>query len=417
MTSSFTESSASTLDPSAPTPGARTIVVLPTRRPHRLFRNKPRRLIGGRREPRPRNGCAAIRNTNDLARNMIRAADESRSFYLLGFAAETRNNPDKWRKLEVRTRSGERVKARRGYTLRRPELENNGLELPVDTVAYAFETLPGGDMTRSVVAVEFNAAAQNKRSALRAVEFSVSLRQRDTGKLFEASGRAPVAVGTGESPAWRALSREFELPQGIFDVHVALRDPASNAMGGSDARLQVPAPTRSAAVDALLTDRVLKTGANDKPRAAMGAHRVFRTGGSCIASSKSSARQTSPATQMADVVAGVQIIDATGRVVRDAPATAIAADERHRLVRFVGINVADLPAGEFTLQLKVRDRTAGAEVEYERTFHPRIGKRWSATCWGFGRSIGRGARSLAARARTWASFRGSKASACRPGFA
>src|SRR5829696_930094 len=45
------------------------------------------------------------------------------------------------------------------------------------------------------------------------------------------------------------------------------------------------------------------------------------------------------------------------------------------------------------------------------------GSRWAATCWVSGRSTRRRSRSLAVRARTWGSFRGSKASACRLAFA
>jgi 3-(3-hydroxy-phenyl)propionate hydroxylase len=45
------------------------------------------------------------------------------------------------------------------------------------------------------------------------------------------------------------------------------------------------------------------------------------------------------------------------------------------------------------------------------------GSGWAATCWVYRRSPRRRSRSLAARARTWGSFRGSKASACRLAFA
>jgi 3-(3-hydroxy-phenyl)propionate hydroxylase len=45
------------------------------------------------------------------------------------------------------------------------------------------------------------------------------------------------------------------------------------------------------------------------------------------------------------------------------------------------------------------------------------GSGWAATCWVSRRSTRRRSRSLAARARTWGSFRGSKASACRLAFA
>jgi len=45
------------------------------------------------------------------------------------------------------------------------------------------------------------------------------------------------------------------------------------------------------------------------------------------------------------------------------------------------------------------------------------GSGWAATCWVYRRSPRRRSRSLAARACTWGSFRGSKASACRLAFA
>src|SRR5215216_5875631 len=45
------------------------------------------------------------------------------------------------------------------------------------------------------------------------------------------------------------------------------------------------------------------------------------------------------------------------------------------------------------------------------------GSGWAATCWVSRRSTRRRSRSLAAKARTWESFRGSKASACRLAFA
>jgi hypothetical protein len=45
------------------------------------------------------------------------------------------------------------------------------------------------------------------------------------------------------------------------------------------------------------------------------------------------------------------------------------------------------------------------------------GSGWAATCWVSRRSTRRRSRSLAARARTWGGFRGSKASACRLAFA
>ena len=314
-------------------------------------------------------GGASIRNTNELARNMVRAADESRAYYLLGFAAGEGKAPGRWRKLDVRARrSGARVKARRGYTLQRPDLQASAAELVARAKAYTLEPVVGKQATRTVVAVEFDAAASDKRKAVRNLEFTISLRQRDTGRLLEDSGKAPVEVRADEAPAWRSFAREFQLPQGDFDVRVAVHDPASNAMGSGDTQVQVPPTAGLRLSTPILTDQVLKDGGTGKPRAAMGAHRAFRTGGSLYCEFEVFGAASSPASPSGQVEAGVQILDAAGVIVRNAPPTSIAADGNGRLVRFVGMEVADLAAGRYELLIKVRDRVASAGVEHREAF-------------------------------------------------
>jgi hypothetical protein len=313
-------------------------------------------------------GGVAIRNTGELARNMIAAADESRAYYMLGFAAGKGRPPGKWRKLEVRARRGERVKARRGYTLQRPQLQADGPELPARSLAYAIGPSADKDATRAVVAVEFDAAARDSRRAVRQVEFAVGMRQRESGKLFEQSGRAPVEVRSGEASAWRSFASHFDLPPGTFDVQVIIRDPASAAMGTATAQLALPPAAGLRLSTPILTDQVVEDGAGRKPRAAMSAHREFRTGGTLYCEFEVFGAATSDATSLQDAEAGVQILDMSGNAVRNTAMTTIVPDAQRRVFRLVGMDVANLPAGRYELRVRVRDRVTGATVEHREPF-------------------------------------------------
>src|SRR5438034_10524456 len=64
-------------------------------------------------------GGFAVRNTNDLGAGARRVAEESRVYYLLGYAPPEGKGPRDWRKLKVEVgRPGLKVRARKGYTLR-----------------------------------------------------------------------------------------------------------------------------------------------------------------------------------------------------------------------------------------------------------------------------------------------------------
>ena len=64
-------------------------------------------------------GGFAVRNTNDLAAGAARVAEESRTYYLLGYSPPDGKGPRDWRKLKVEVhRPGLEVRARKGYALR-----------------------------------------------------------------------------------------------------------------------------------------------------------------------------------------------------------------------------------------------------------------------------------------------------------
>jgi VWFA-related protein len=332
-------------------------------------------------------GGFAIRNTNDFGKAAARVADESRVFYLLGFHAPDGKAADKWRKLKVEVkRPGLEVRARRGYTLRAelgaarpaekkgkgPSLEpavaraldspDDALGLPVRAKAYVLEPR-GKDAARLLVTAEFDASAAGAaRSGKR--EVSVRVTERDTGRELAFDGAVGVTVKDDERPAWRAFAREFDVPAGVAQARVVVRDPASGTLGSVTERLEVPAPSALHLSTPILADKLEpKTEGQAQARPAFSAHRVFPPAGRLYCQF-----EVFGATAPPRVLAALAVVGPGGRVVQQAPPTRIAADPDGRVVRLVGLPLDGLPEGAYELVLQVHDEATGERVEQRERF-------------------------------------------------
>jgi hypothetical protein len=332
-------------------------------------------------------GGFAIRNTNDFATGAARIAEESRVFYLLGFYPPDGKATQKWRKLKVEVkRPGLKVRARRGYTLRaelgaaRPaekkgkgsslepavaralDSPHDALGLPVRAKAYVLEPR-GKDAARLLVTAEFDAsAAAAGRSGKR--EVSVRVTERDTGRELAFDGAVGVTVKDDERPAWRAFAREFDVPAGVAQARVVVRDPASGTLGSVTERLDVPAPSALHLSTPILADKLEpKTEGQAQARPAFSAHRVFAPAGRLYCQFEVFGAATPP-----HVLAALAVVGPGERVVQQAPATRIAADADGRVVRLIGLPLDGLPEGEYELVLQVKDETSGTVAEQRERF-------------------------------------------------
>src|SRR5205807_3677489 len=89
-------------------------------------------------------GGFSVRNTS-LDKGVLRVADESRIFYLLGFYPSDGKKAEQWRKLRVEVKQkGLTVRARRGFTLRNaavhPDTEDVHAKKPSETVVRALDS-------------------------------------------------------------------------------------------------------------------------------------------------------------------------------------------------------------------------------------------------------------------------------------
>jgi VWFA-related protein len=333
-------------------------------------------------------GGFAIRNTNDFGKAAARVADESRVFYLLGFHAADGKAADRWRKLKVEVkRPGLTVRARRGYVLRAelaadkpaerkgkppalPQAMARALDsvqeassLPVRAKAYVLEPR-GKDAARLLLTAEFDAsgASGDARSGKR--EVSVRVAERDSGRELVFDGAVSVTVDGREHPAWRAFAREFDVPAGVAQARVVVRDPSSGKLGSATERVEVPVSTALRLSTPVLADK-LAPGSEERshPRPPFSAQRVFAPAGRLYCQFEVFGATTPPR-----VLAALAVVGPEGRVVQQAPATRIAADPDGRVVRLLGLPLDGLPEGAYELVLQVKDEASGTVVEQRESF-------------------------------------------------
>jgi len=346
-------------------------------------------------------GGFTVRNTNDLAAAAGRIAAESRVFYLLGFRAPEGKGPGEWRKLRVEVkRPGLTVRARRGYTTR-SELnaapstpgKRKGSEpaldaavaraidspqaasgTPLRAMVYLLEPRPK-DTVHVLVAAEVDSGALGLPvTQKRPLEVSTVALLRDSGRSLQHWDTVTVSAPAGDERRWRELTREFDLPAGVAQVRVVVRDPATGAIGSVAQRVEVPSPGEFRVSTPILTDRVEPaTAPGDLPRPAIAAHRVFGGGGLyCRFEVFGAAR---PGGTPPRVSSAFQLRSEDGAVVAEAPATPIAPDRDGYLVRMVGTSLEGLREGAYELVLDVRDEVTGRSVVHRDAFVLAPGER------------------------------------------
>jgi VWFA-related protein len=350
-------------------------------------------------------GGFAVKNTNDLEGATERIADESRVFYLLGFYPSEGKSPREWRKLKVEVKNPAlKVRARKGFSLRalaedakkasRKDEKNKQekadkvepsapvaralesvhalADIPVRAMTLVMEPRPSGK-THVLVAVELNAGTlkfQPKGNEKVAhVEVTVAALPRDSGKGFIHDDPLEITAAASETPGWRGLVREFELPSGVGQARVVVRDATSGALGSVTQRFEVPVPGTLRMSSPILTDHVepAKDG-HGRPRAALAAHRSFAPAGGLYCEFEVFGAARDQATGLPKVAAGLEVRTSQGQVVRRADPSPITPDADGRVVRLLGFPLAGMADGSYDLVLQVQDLVKGQGIERSERF-------------------------------------------------
>jgi hypothetical protein len=352
-------------------------------------------------------GGFSVRNTNDLTAGMGRISEESRVFYLLGFYPPENSPQRTWRKLKVEVnRPGLTVRARRGYSLKTAEATASKEEkkpkdkakkdkdkekpspapgvlraldsahdatgVPLRAMVYLLEPRPK-ETTHVVVAAELDTnrltLLPEGKSRVGRVDLSVVATNRDTGRGFRHDEVLTLPLANEESPGWRALVREFELPPGVTLAQVVVRDTVSGALGSVSQRFEVPPTGVLRLSTPIVSDRVEQAkDAKGRPQPAIAVHRVFRPQGGLYVQYEVFGAALPEGQSGPKVSGGLELRTRDGRLVRRADPSAIAPDDAGRVVRTVGMGVDGLEDGGYELVLQVRDDVRGKVLEQREPF-------------------------------------------------
>jgi VWFA-related protein len=357
-------------------------------------------------------GGVAIHNTNDLAAGAARIAAESRAYYLLGYSAPEGKSPRDWRSLEVKVkRSGFTARARKGYTLRTTaEIaaadearlgDSNGEQgkraagtagtrelnrvpaavaralasardvgdIPIRAMAYALEGRPGGTV-RTLLAIEADTQRlanlggdERSRSVL---ALSILVSHRDSGKTQRLDQRIEVNAGaTTAWEGWLTVGRDFDLPPGIAQARVVVRDEFLGRLGALTVRFVVPEVAGLRISTPLVTDRLSPPGAGTPARPVLVAHRDFAQAGHLYCQFQIFGGGGASG---GSIEASYELRHREGRVIREGGPSTVSPGPDGRLVRLLAMPLDDMRPGAYELVLRVVDRATGETQERIESF-------------------------------------------------
>ena len=343
-------------------------------------------------------GGASIRNTNDLLGGIEQVAQESSTYYLLGYQPE--KAPDgNWHKLEVKVaRPGLKVRTRHGYQATpqpalaslTPVAKGKGSSdrdkkekapkrpldpavltsgaadaLPLRLAPYVLDADKSG-LARILVVLELDTsrltwASQGVRRT-GAVDLTLVGMSRDQGKTFPLDERVRIDLDAKAAGGRMTLSRELRLPSGVAQVRALVRDVASGLAGTATKRLEVPALDGPFLATPIVTDRMIvpKGGA---ARLLPVAHRRFRPQGYLYCSYEVFGMTNARGEAPTHVTGGYRLRAADGRIVREATPTPIAVGLGGKVVRLFAFPLGGLDPGAYELVVDVLDEASGRSLQ------------------------------------------------------
>jgi VWFA-related protein len=334
-------------------------------------------------------GGFSVAQTNDLETGIVRIARESRSFYLLGYSPGNVPRDGRFRKIEVKVRRKDAVvRARRGYFAPSdvPDAEAQrvregidpqiqyGLDspspldgIPLRMTSYVLEPTSLGRVKVLVAAdvdiskVDFTETEGRRQGSLDTLAVTA---RRENSEVFRTDQKVDLERRPGPlpSPSWYTVVREFEIPPGSYHAKVVVRDVASRRLGTVTLAFDVPPPDRLRLSTPILTD-ALQPGPGGSPNAVLLARRTFHATRPFFCRFDVYGAATDPDTRMPRVRAGHVLRRVDGTEVSRSEPTEISPTSLGGVSRLMQIPVADLPAGDYELELVVRDERAGTEVK------------------------------------------------------
>jgi VWFA-related protein len=343
-------------------------------------------------------GGFAITNNNDLNAGLVRVADESATYYLLGYQPSGPAR-EKWHKLQVRVdRPDVKVRARKGYfsTLPSPPTAPKGKSagkegqakapearidpalltgghgngIPLRLATYVFDGAAPA-LARVMVALDIATGpftvVGGEGGGKIALELMLLGASRDKGEVFPIGERIEAKLkGNGPHPEWWTFTREMRLPAGVSQVRALVRDVATGRTGTVVQRFEVPALGGFRISTPILSDRVeASPGGDGRQAPVLVAYRTFRPEGRLYCQYEVFGAKPSGA---AGVRGGYSLLRSDGSLIRGGPPTPIAPGSGGRLVRMLGLSLDGLPEGSYELEIHVEGAPGVPPLEAREPF-------------------------------------------------
>jgi VWFA-related protein len=343
-------------------------------------------------------GGFTVKNTNDLAAGIQKIANETRTYYLLGYNPTNTKQDGRFRKIQVKVaRKSIEVRARRGYYAplegkaappRKPG-ENDPViqaaldspfdmdEIPIRMTAYAFdETLLG--KVNAIVATDVDVkefAFQEQDGRLSdSLEFLLVVAHRESGEFYQYNQKVDMKLlpPTRDKlkKTWYPILRDFELAAGGYQAKIVVRDKNSGRVGTVIHEFDVPDPALFRPSSLSLSDTLEPNleGEQGSPRPVLLARREFASGAMVYGQFSVYGAEKDKTTGMPKVSAGYEIKNADGSVKTRVTPTVINPTSLGKLSRLMGTSLQGFEPGAYTFDLTLKDELSGKTAEIQELF-------------------------------------------------
>lgn len=342
-------------------------------------------------------GGFVVRNTNDLTKGLKRIADDSRSYYLLGYNSTNAKRDGRFRKIQVKVeRKGVELRARKGYYARLEGADplaakkkapggpdqalQAALDSPFESAAVPLrmeaivgeETLLGKAQTMVVADIDVDHFALELKDGRWSgmLEFLLVVAHRETGEFLrydqQVDMRLLPATRDRLRSQWFQLSRDFELAPGGYQAKLVVRDKNSAAVGTLMHNFEVPALEPWRMSSPVLTD-VLQPdppGQPSKvPRLMPVARRTFPVGATLWCSYDVYGAVKDKATGMPKVTADYVLRRSDGTEAARMPPTPIKPTSLGHLSRLTGTSLEKVEPGDYQFVISLKDELSGETME------------------------------------------------------
>ena len=341
-------------------------------------------------------GGFTVKNTNDLSRGIKRIAEESQSYYLVGYNSTNTARDGRFRKIQVKVAGKNlRVRARKGYyapldgAARTADKDKKAGDpqiqaaldspypqddVPVRMTSYVLgETLLG--KASVIVAADVDVREfgfEEKEGRLHdTLEYLMVVAHRESGEYFRYDQKVEMKLRPETrsklDQSWFGVVKDFELAPGGYQAKIVVRDKNTSQVGTVVHEFEVPELTQFRVSTPILSDVVQPADGEDGvPRPLVLARRTFAAGRTLYASFEVHGAEKDKKTGMPMVSASYVIRRREGGVVTQSPPTLITPTSLGKVSRMIG---APLPgAGEYELVMTLNDTIAGKTLEVREPF-------------------------------------------------